>query len=611
MINPYLFKIFNLQNSFLIVLLSCSTIMFSQENSIEVFPSTQKYIGSVSKLDRTKFFNLHSGAKDEDIKKFLKDYNVGIGRSFWGPFATAKQKTKKVGVYPDSKGNKPGVKKVIQNIYTGHRKTAFKDGIDVKKAGEWAAEYFKNYMKEPLPMYFEPLNEPFVHAKDFYDGKWNIDEINRIKKQMAEFYAACGKAIHNTPQLANMKVIGYSSAWPSMELNNFGHWDSSMKMFMDTAGKHMDGIATHLYDGINVQGQNNIRSGSNAEAILDMIETYSFIKWNKVKPHAISEFGAIEKGYEKAYSDVKSIQSIRSINHLLFSLLDREDRMLISIPFITGKAKWFINKKNDYHPYQGVLFRPKTIKKTDNPNRPILKNWTYTSRIHFYELWKDVKGERVRIKGSNPDIQYQAFVDENKLHIALSNLDDSPLATSLKINNTAKPIKIQEKSLKIFDKKNPKFKIRTLKETPEQINLLPHETIVLTYEYASKINFNSKIITKNTYSKNYLQSIISGKELTFSFKKVPTGKTGEAVLKMGIGRKHDKSKKPIILVNGKSVNIPTNWKGYDQKNRKDFFGVIDIPIALEYLKPETTVSVKFPDDSGHISSMIIQTKIEK
>jgi len=80
---------------------------------------------------------------------------------------------------------------------------------------------------------------------------------------------------------------------------------------------------------------------------------------------------------------------------------------------------------------------------------------------------------------------------------------------------------------------------------------------------------------------------------------------------MGIGRKHDKSKKPTILVNGKKVVVPSNWKGYDQKNRKDFFGVIDIPFPMEYLKPKTKVTVKFPDDSGHISSLIIQTEVEK
>jgi hypothetical protein len=39
---------------------------------------------------------------DPDVRKFLADYGVGIGRSFWGPFSYSYGKTKKVGEYPFS-----------------------------------------------------------------------------------------------------------------------------------------------------------------------------------------------------------------------------------------------------------------------------------------------------------------------------------------------------------------------------------------------------------------------------------------------------------------------------------------------------------------------------
>jgi len=594
-------------------------LAFSQQNTVKVSPTTQKFLGTISKLDRSKFFNIHDGGRNEDVLKFLIDYNASLGRGFWGPFSESKQKTKEVGKYPDPKDpkdEKNKIRQVTQNIDTEHPKVAFKDGIDVKKAGKWAADYYKNYPEDPIPEYFEPINEPFVHAKDFYEGEWNSDEINRIKKQMADFYAACGKEIHSAPELVNMKVIGYSSAWPSLELNDFSHWNTGMKMFMDVAGKHMDGIATHLYDGINVEGQDNIRSGSNSEAILDLIETYSFVKWNKVKPHAISEYGAIEKGYPDGYSDVRSIQSIRSINHILLSLLDREDRMLISVPFITGKATWHINEANNYEPYQAVLFRPKTIEKTDDPNKPILKDWIYTSRIYFYELWKDVKGNRVQIHSSNPDIQRHAFVDKNKLYLILSNLDDQELTANIDIDmitvgEDLKVTKVSKKSLKIYAKEDPIFENTVLDSTPKELNLLPHETSVFTFEFEKPISFTKKALTSNTYSTTHLQPIVKDQEIIFDFKKVPTGIYGKAVLKMGIGRKHNKSKAPIIIVNGVVLKAPENWKGYDQKNREDFFGVIDIPFPLAYLRSETTISVKFPDDSGRISSMILETEVEE
>ena len=202
-------------------------------------------------------------------------------------------------------------------------------------------------------------------------------EEDRIKLQMAEVFAAIGQKIHATPALDNMKVIGYSAAWPSMEINNFAHWDENMKMFMDVAGADMDAFATHLYDGVNVTGQNNKRSGSNSEAILDLIETYSHTKWGTVKPHAITEYGAIASGYGDNYTDIESIQTVRGINHMLFNLLDRENKIDISIPFITDKSTWHINAGNNYQPYGAALLIPTNI------GQPVVAGWKYAPKISF------------------------------------------------------------------------------------------------------------------------------------------------------------------------------------------------------------------------------------
>ena len=581
----------------------------AQVTEVFINPTCQKFLGNVSELNRDLYFNIHNATSDTEMEILMSQYNVNKGRMFWGPFADAKSKTKQVGNYPFSNSNK--VEKafnVVQNVATAHPRDAFVSGLDAKKAAKWAVEYYTHHVNE-RPAFFEPMNEPFVHAKDFHDGGWDPVKQAKTKKQMAELFAECGKAFHKAPALANMKVVGYSSAWPSMELNNFEHWNDNMKMFMDTAGEHMDAFATHLYDGINVEGQDNIRSGSNTEAILDLIEAYSFVKWNKIKPHAITEYGAIEKGYAPEYSDAKSIQTVRSINHILFSLLDREDRMLISIPFITGKATWHINQKNNYQPYQAVLWRPLNIEKTADPNKPILSDWKFTSRIHFYDLWKDVKGKRVAIHSSNPDIQTQAFLHEKKLQVALSNLDDKEQVIDLHIINSASKIKkVTTKGLKIFDQEKPIFFTEKNKNTPSSITLLPHETVILTYEFKSEINFTSKEIVTNTYSKTYLKEIKPNTPIDFTFTNTPVGK-GHAVLKMGIGRKHGKSKKPEIVINGNKVSVPDNWKGYDQASRDDFFGVIEIPFATSLLQKETKVSVIFPDETGKISSLIIQTAI--
>ena len=580
----------------------------AQQNTVVINPTCQKFLGEVSELDRTKFFNIHNSSDDQEMKTFLQEYNVNKGRMFWGPFSESRRKTKEVGKYPFSKTKKlKTALPVEQNIATEHPATAYKPGMDTKKAAKWAVEYYTN--QKTLPEFFEPMNEPFVHAKDFYTGGWDTEKQKVIKKEMAELFAECGKAIHKSPALANMKVIGYSSAWPSMELKDFEHWNDSMKMFMDTAGEHMDAFATHLYDGINVEGQNNIRSGSNAEAILDLIEAYSFIKWNKIKPHAISEYGAIEKGYGPEYSDAKSIQTVRSINHILFSLLDREDRLSISIPFITGKATWFLNETNNYQPYQAVLWRPLSIKKTDNPNKPILDDWVYTTRINFYDLWKEVKGKRVAIESNNPDIQTQAFADGKKLYVALSNLDDKEQKIALDFNKyDNKIVSVHQKGIKIFNREAPVFTNTKLDEIPSEISLIKDETVIISYTFENPVNFDKKKVVTNTYSKTYLKEISANKLINFNFENVPTG-NGKAILKMGIGRKHEMSKKPIVKINEQLVEVPNNWKGYDQVNRDDFFGVIEIPFNAEILKKDTSVSITFPDSGGRVSSLILQTEL--
>ena len=92
---------------------------------------------------------------------------------------------------------------------------------------------------------------------------------------------------------------------------DFDHWNNTMKMFIDRAGEYMDGLSVHLYDGINIVGKSSRRSGSNSEAILDLMENYSFIRLGKVLPLAVTEYGGIDntsKGYHPLYE-----LSLRSI----------------------------------------------------------------------------------------------------------------------------------------------------------------------------------------------------------------------------------------------------------------------------------------------------------
>ncbi|WP_066630472.1 carbohydrate-binding protein [Labilibacter marinus] len=584
------------------IVMIVATPLFSQTN-VTISPKVQRYVGGVSSLDRSKFFTIHSTGDDAQHTALYNDYDVYKGRGFWGAFSYAKSKTGSVGSYPAYKTGGTAVRGVSDGIQTEHPSSIFADGIDKTKAANWAVEYYKDYVADgDCPEFFEPMNEPFVHASDFYSGGWNASEENRIKLQMAQLYGAIGQKIQAAPELANMKVVGYSSAWPSLELNNFAHWNENQKMFMDEAGAHMDAFAVHLYDGVNVSGQDNRRSGSNSEAILDLIETYSYAKWGTVKPHAITEYGAIEKGYGDNYSDIASVQTIKSINHILFNLLDRENKMAISIPFITGKAEWHITAANNYQPYQAVLWKPTNI------GEPTPAGWEYTPRIHFYDLWKGVKGTRVGVNSDNADVQIQAFADGNILYVALNNLDDASQVVNLNMVDGLDDLQsVRKKSLKIYTSTMPSYSNTVSSTAPSSLNLIAGETVVLAYTFSSNLAFNNVIRSKKYYTSKHLQPIVANTANTFTFNNVTTG-TGKASIRMTIGRKHTVSKQPVIKVNGATVAVPTNWKGYDQANRDDFFGTIEIPVSMDLINASNTITITFPDGGGHIASVVLHVE---
>ena len=589
-----------------IVLAFASSInLYGQVNVVLVEPSVQKFIGDVSELDRTKYFNIHAPGSSPLLESFYKDYNVEqSGRGFYGPGIDAKKLMGEVGVYPKSKNkNDENLKPVNRYVATEHPRNLYKEGIDTEAVSDWAVEYFKNVKENNRPLWYEPMNEPFVHAKDFYEEKdWDPVAELRVKTEMSELFRVLAEKIHADPALKNIKVMGYSAAWPSFELKDFKNWETNMGLFLDIAGDELDAISYHLYDGINQVGQENKRSGSNNEAIMDLIETYSHQRWGFIKPHAITEYGGIEVS---EFSLIRNMQSIRSQNAMIFGFLDREDRLEISIPFTTDNAKWHITKANNYLPYKAVLWRPENMGVPKNQ----ITGWLYTNRIQFYELWKAVKGKRVFVSTSNPDIQVQAFLDEKKLYVALNNLDDAAQQVALDISSIKSNVSdLFVKSLTVYSDDFPRYYEQTIGTIPDIFSIDPAETIVLEFNLKNSIKFNNKIKSSRYYTNNYLLPIEAQKELVFEFNDVELG-VGFSKLSMSIGRGHDLSKTPEVFVNDNKVEVPLNWKGYDQANRKKFFGAIEIPVPIELIKQNNSVRVTFPETGGHLSSLILDVEI--
>jgi len=249
----------------------------AQNVNVNIDLEQQRFLGEESNLDRAKYFNNHDAKEDPAAPTFYKDNNVGFGRQFWGPFA-ANGKGNFVTTPPTSDGI---VRPVNRIIYTFSPVNIWSATFDPADATNTAIRYWVDEVGDGTggrPEYWEPFNEPFIKASKFTDESGLTNE--QVVTKMCEWFREMAIAVHNTPELAKMKVIGFSSAFPSYARRDFSEtWQNHMKKFVDIAGADIDAISIHPYDGVNQVGQANGRSGSNSEAILDLIETYTAQKF--------------------------------------------------------------------------------------------------------------------------------------------------------------------------------------------------------------------------------------------------------------------------------------------------------------------------------------------
>lgn len=600
-------KIHKLITSSVLILLT-ATFTWGQ-SQITVDFNTSKSYGNITNLDRGKFFNMHATAKsfDKNELAYLKKLGVGFGRTFGAPTVGNKSiqglmsKGQHMKNIEKSRNNYQKFNNTPINfsrdlIYTSHPTSkhgryGFEwKGInaDYTKEVDYVVTEFKElYGKSdgeiPLPKYYEPLNEPFVHTKDIKGAK-----AEDVRLEMSRFHKALAIGLHK--EVPELKVGGFSSAWPSVELWDFRHWEERMKLFMDVAGAEMDFLSYHIYDGKNVTGGDSFRTGSNAEAIMDLVDAYGAIKWGQPKPIVFSEHGMTRPDWKGTpYSELRDWKNIRSYNHQIMQFMDRPDQILKVVSFITGKAKWFKTPRN--HPYPWVI-----LKKVNG-------KYEWTHLIKFYEFWQGVKGNYTDIQSTDPDILTHAFVDNEKAYIALSNLEHHESKVDLNLKNLPK-VKLLIIRRLFFANDKPNLETKSVSIATKELVLRKDEAVILEYTFKNKINQNKKLQLTNYYASEYLKPIEDKKPITFEINEVKTN-VERASLKLGIARQLDQSLKADLVFNGQKIDFPTDWKGYDQSDRSKtgFFGVIEVNIPREIIKENNSIELTFNENGGRVSSV--------
>ncbi|ARV16523.1 T9SS type A sorting domain-containing protein [Polaribacter sp. SA4-12] len=624
----------------LFFLLFSSVSFFSQTVTIDL--EQQRFLGDVSELDRSKYFNVHDNKKDDVSHQFLIDNNVGFGREFWGPFAS-----KGLGNFPITPHTSDGIiRKVKRNVYTAHPVNVWRPGYDSEKAGNTALRYFIDEVDvNGRPEYWEPFNEPFIKA-DYNEFTSLGYTTSEVITEMSVWFREMAKKIHSAPELSKMKVIGFSDAYPSFERRGFTNWRDRKKKFIDIAGSDMDALSVHPYDGVNVTGQSNGRSGSNSEAILDLIETYTALKFGSPKKLAISEFGVIknEDLYPPGINDSQIALSIKGLNNMLFNFFEREDNIEITIPFVIGRADWYFKQARNY-PYVSSLVMPTELRSTPNPESPFLyrsNEMVLSWKANFYRFWKNVEGERATIKSDDLDIQAQIFVNGTKAYLVLNNLDDSDRNVNLSfISGSSNVSEVITKSIIINGTMDPIYIDGvTSSNLPTSVELKNGETKLLEITYNSEISF-TKTITRNKYYGNPSDVVLTSEfapvlkatantNHTFTFSNVSKGElnSGNATLRIGVGvpleaefngggasAGQDEGLNIIpteVKVNGTAISLPSNWRGYDQSGRIEFFGLLELDIPYNLLvSGNNSVTIKYAKTQGVSSVGIGNSRWEK
>lgn len=586
------------------------------QGSITIDHKTQRFVGDVSELDKSKFMNAHiwfgNNLDDPEFTNFKNRYDIDSeykgSRRFWNPMYFVDND--EAGTIPPVADRFDGVRQVTNDVATGtasllmHNEGVDYTVVDISQrsldVAAYVAQSFKDQWND-VPRFYEPFNEPMIKAATFYPQAGNTAQSDIIITKMCEFHRDMGRAIHALPELANMQMVGYASAFPQFENNDFTLWNKRFKKFIDIAGEDVDVFSVHLYDGTGVNNSGGRRSGSNSEAIMDLIEAYSFERLNEVKPLAITEYGRLvvnQPGWPGAgvsnYEPVENAQAVRSQLHMVMSFIERGDDILYSVPFSTGKS----------NPYMDQYSRAGLWVQNDDGT------FELTERRFFFEIWKDVKGKRVRINSTNIDVQTQAFVDGRQLYVMLNNLNDLTQSVNLDMVDVTGLQNVQIKRLKTFVNGVPALTTSTVTSAPASLNIDYAETIVLTYNFNSAINFTNSIFSKKYYATSTLKPITANQNLSYIINGVETGQ-GQATLRLGVGRDLGANLSPEVRINGSVVNYGGDViRGYDQSTRSSFFGTLEIPVEMSLLNAgRNTVNVRFPDGGGHVSSAILQVQL--
>lgn len=609
---------------------------------IDVNLNLMHILGEDTTLDRNRFVAMHEDAdgtgwsKDNAIPNlrdhFLNGYDVYLGRNtgslqwnmnnqvsqdpyrpgFANPasIASTGQSSRtsyaaKAAVHPYEFRNDMVLCAQLHPFYPDGQLTnkgwAFStEDSDTIPFGTASGEYMGRYIKEhfgnggitgkPTPTLLEIVNEPVWHLIDY-----GTDTLSRIFR----FHNAVASEVRKFNPGADIAIGGYCTAFPDHDKREFAEWTERWKLFMDIAGENMDFWAIHLYDFPSIGGKQKYRKGSNMEATFDMMEQYSYLKFGVVKPFMISEFGAQMHDYKGAWSAYRDWLHMKSVHSMMMQFIERSNIINKTLNFLPLKAEWGTENVNDTYNHR--------LMRRENEPVSLTGDWIYTPNVQTYQLWSDVKGIRVDTRSKDLDLLVDAYVDGNRAYVVVNNLEFTGRTFEINLAGPGLPTDSIKVKHQYLYGQTPVLDEFLADKSTRIFSIGAEATMVLEYPFTGDINPDAISREVKYYADTYFKPIHANVAEVFTIHNVETGPSGEAVLRLGTGRSHGKSLSPEVLFNGTRIEVPSDYRGGSQSDRDNFFGVLELDVPWSLIKDSNTVSVRFHDDGGHISSLAMQT----
>lgn len=617
---------------------------------IRVLPTVRRSIGGVSRLERNAYFSISDAGRGFDkrvnspdrMAYLLEDLGATFGRSL-GPIRGAARWNKAVqedeqrpgfadlglleqrlaksqqppdkrfselvggrldvaahgaeGAYPEFMG----VFETEQSQQGGDHKKTLPENLEA--AAELAAAVMEHdYTDFDRPRFFEPINEPH----------WSFTG----EQHLADWHVATRDAIRERG--LDVLVGGPCNSVAYHYRRNFGAFNGIAEFIRNT-NCDLDFYSFHVYDYLHWNDGDltgRITSGLPLEGVLDFVEAHTVNEYGKQVDLVVSEQGgyinnsrgglsneelgdllAEQHGWDEEGFDL--VMKKRSVSsHVLVSAAIGNTLTFMDHPHVVKKAVPFILLESmAWDPeYYSTLYTPYDF--TDR------ERWVESANSDFYKFFRGLEGERVVVRGGDPDLQVRAFVHKAQLRVVFNNLSDVEHTTNLRVPS---PDSLEVRRYGRNDDFTPSLTEGSLGSL-EGLTIAPREAVMVIATYDQPIPERMSVNELPCYAgKTAVQP--EGRQAARFTVRVPSVENlAYAELRIAVTRPYGASPEVRAKFNGKTIELPLedsvprySEEGQEYASTK----LVDLDRSL--ICEKNRIEVAFPDDQGGaIGSVVLR-----